>query len=197
MSKEKNLVIYEDEEPFEPGKFIPAVDAKDHCWADHFSSGPTRPKHTITGPAIDRLHEFEKLGLEPEEIKGRLEAADELRQEVDFMITTDRYGHFGAIRRLQCENAVLKGRLHQKTEEYGEKIMAMSEDCDKLQEENERLATKVGNLEAMLRKSDELRIELERKLSSSVNTNRALGKQIEFYQDKLERIDCILTEDDE
>lgn len=66
MSKEKNLVTYDL-------RGSVAVDGHGHAWIeDHncmLNDIFINPRLYITGPAIDRLHEFEKLGMEPEEIK--------------------------------------------------------------------------------------------------------------------------------
>lgn len=74
MSKEKNLTYLS----LGTGKM--SVDAREHEWMRYDRYGVRYDQ--LNGPAIDRLHEFEKLGLEPEEIRGRLEAADDYRKEI-------------------------------------------------------------------------------------------------------------------
>ena len=244
MSKEKNLTMVRTIN----GHRGPCVDPQTHLYCreeirEHYDPDfPTirrmvcPPVEGLFGPAIDRLHEFEKLGMEPEEIekilgsssvavlreleriKAKLEQkTDEYcKQSMEFTVTRDKLKEDnrdlneqiealdkeraslydeniaarGAIETLRkelawytgqhstlisqnrnqaktikrlmdeneelkdgkyyrtvlernkeliVENANLKNRLHDKTNEYSEKIMAMSEDCDELQEENERL----------------------------------------------------------
>lgn len=198
MSKEKNLTI----------ECCGKAACKEAMAYKHYREGVGI---VAFGPAIDRLHEFEKLGLEPEEIertlkintenltylhdrlteqtglilglekenKELLEEIETLREELAWytgqhstLISQNR-NQAKTIKRLMgeneglkdgkyyrtvlernkeliVENANLKNRLHEKTNEYREKIMAMSEDCDELQEENERLKQYVDLYEHMV-----------------------------------------------
>ena len=108
----------------------------------------------------------EKLNLETKAYELR-EEIEKLKDGKYYRTVLDRN------KELIVENANLKNRLHQKTEEYGTKIMAMSADMDKLQEENTRLNKCIDNL---------------------TEHSSCMGRRVTELQNKLERIEEIVED---
>lgn len=128
MSKEKNLVFMNKRVPVVEGKGHrklvhkePELSMKPHCVSYlHFTSLDVKRYEGeldsyIVGPAIDRLYEFEKLGMEPEEIERKLK---------DYKVVMNRvYG-------LANEKEALTKGYTVTVEEY----------CTRINEKNEEIA---------------------------------------------------------
>lgn len=171
MSKEKNLTYLS----LHTGKV--SVDSRSHEWVRYSRSGIRCDQ--LNGPAIDRLYEFEKLGMEPEEIKEILNS--------------------NLVKALR-ENVTLRD-LNQRL--YN-KIYALQEEIDDREQVRSALYREIGQLSELVRlqrgtidKYVDEEVALKKKLNSSVNSNKVLQKQIEYYQDKLKEINRVLEEDTE
>lgn len=230
MSKEKNLT-------FMYGNRVVSESAM-ACKRCHGDLGMV-----TFGPAIDRLHEFEKLGMEPEEIERKLK---------DYKVAMNRvYGLANE------KEALTKGytvtveeyctRINEKNEEIAElerrlknvqhinnvctnSITDMRHEIDTLTKANDELRSmnqkqydniaelqkeiaerekvegasygEIGRLSELVRLQRnaidgyvDSNADLRKKLSRSVESNKALQKQIEYYQDKLKEINRVLEED--
>lgn len=148
MSKEKNLVIMNKDVPCVVGekhRKLAHLDTslKGPEWVDCLCTTPLgiiRHKNEldafIVGPAIDRLYEFEKLGLEPEEIEL-------VMKQHDFTI-------FNRNIELQLENANLRNEnqsLQNELRNFKSAIYGLSPaNVDRLQKENEMLKEEIESL---------------------------------------------------
>lgn len=274
MSKEKNLVFM--------NKGVPVVEGEKHRKLAYFNPmaigaasgsclrstplGAMKQRYEmdafIVGPAIDRLYEFEKLGMEPEEIEKMMDDLDmvtaelvDIRHDYKMMVNAVYGLHTDTtIPDLKKDNKRLTqmvknlesliANLQARNDNQLKTIQDLNEGNYNLTDENEELKEQIKFLEETVekfgveeskRKIDELRHELckrdreidtlntrienqkcnikfyidesnvwkkecadrEQVISQQKYTIEGLQKQIEYYQDKLERIDCILTEDDE
>lgn len=265
MSKEKNLTMVRTIN----GHTGPCVDPQTHLYCREEIREPIdlhdptiryikySPVEGLFGPAIDRLYEFEKLGMEPEEIE-RLQQRHNYFRARSRVLEDSNYELERSLKNIKADfENVVNGTAYQKIQEENEElkkdveywksscesrvnknqrleenivglqgyIKALEEDCEFFKgerndafeevkrlkveiDEREKVAGasygEIGRLSELVRLQRnaidgyvESNADLRKKLNRSVESNRALQKQIEFYQDKLERIDCILTEDDE
>lgn len=132
MSKEKNLtwgnmmVIHNQSGPF--------VYARDHiyvCERDEANTGELLSKvEAIKGPAIDRLHAFEKIGMEPEEIRGRLEATEEYIETFKKDLAWYK-GQHGVLQVQHSNQAATIRELTEENEELRQQIKFLEETIEK------------------------------------------------------------------
>ena len=294
MSKEKNLTFIDNDVD------RAVINLDGHCSKTvseetPYANRPYLQWMYLFGPAIDRLHEFEKLGMEPEEIRGRLEAADDYRKEIAALERdnnklrdlnqrlhdrlTEQTGvvlglekeneklkewnanqsntirtAFDRYYEVRDENKELKEKNQRQAENIAElqkeldkntftiefltkdsaayykrvgalqeRIKALEEDCEYFKgerndafDEVKRLKVEIderekvegtsygeiGRLSELVRLQRnaidgyvESNADLRKKLNRSVESNKALQKQIEFYQDKLDRVVEMAKED--
>lgn len=165
MSKEKNLT------------FERSLDLSDNIyWIDTYGhqlfSGPTY--RYFSGPAIDRLHEFEKLELEPEEIKH-------LRSENNLLADTNENLSTQYLRLLGDRDA-----LKNEVEMANEKIEYWKTENSRLQDENEQLKDDLDIFRHGVRSDEKLIKNLQTRLENQANTIRELEKENEqlncFYE---------------
>lgn len=115
-----------------------------------------------TGPAIDRLHEFEKIGLEPESIKKAIDNQTafigELRERIEVLekerdaleSTKDKF--MSQNRRLIRENGDLRAlnqRLYDKIADLEEKNKNLGYEIDNLVAENKALIETTKELQVL------------------------------------------------
>jgi chromosome segregation ATPase len=233
MSKEKNLTSVKTIN----GYHGPCVDPQKHVYSReeyHEPNDPFEPYvrrvsippiEGLFGPAIDRLYEFEKLGMEPEEIEKLLEN-NQLKDRNIHSLVRDMNELRSANRKMYDENRELERRLKnvqhalsvatnsltQQRTEIDELRSMNQKQYDNIAELQKEIAERekvegasygeIGQLSELVRLQRnaidgyvDSNADLRKKLSRSVESNKALQKQIEYYQDKLKEINRVLEED--
>lgn len=211
MSKEKNLTFM--------NKGVPVVEGAKHRKLAHFDpllkgdncvnclrsmslgvmKGQRELDSVIVGPAIDRLYEFEKIGLEPEEIELTM-------AQHDFTI-------FNRNIELQLENANLKNKnqslqnnlkvARNELRNFKSAIYGLSPaNVDRLQKENEMLKEEIEALNKQFGTIVSLRAENERlwgkiqdlneETENLTGENEELNKRLNMYRSHIKMLEAML-----
>jgi chromosome segregation ATPase len=172
MSKEKNLTLV-------PGSF-PVVDATQHTWM-RFNKDGVRCDQ-LFGPAIDRLYEFEKLGLEPEEIKEILEKgwkSDVLLGDCNVELTRRNRELESEIERLKCLGRRRYAAIQELQNDYSDALTLLKKRNDEIK------ALSATNTELIAGKS-KLKSENDA-LSIGVNNQNSYIKELQKENEELKR----------
>ena len=177
MSKEKNLTyLYKD-------GVVPTVVTKGHQIVDEIAfsetliqnyTRPANGKH-LQGPAIDRLYEFEKLGMEPEEI-GHLKSENNLLADVNENLSTQYLRLFGN-----------RDELKNEVESLNEKIEYWKTENQKLKDENEQLKKDLAWYKGQNKVLKTQHSNQADSIRNLMDDNEELRQQIKFLEETVEK----------
>ena len=175
MSKEKNLTyLYKD-------GVVATVATKGHQIVDEVAfseiliqnyTRPVNGKH-LQGPAIDRLHEFEKLGMEPEEIETIL--TDYPSLHVELKATQDDREYWRKFALLNVENGQESrdkvARLEQRLSNQAESIQNLMDENEELKKECADRERNEERLHEVIKNQNELIEQLKTNSNPEVKTD--------------------------